>query len=315
MQTSYEMFLLAAEEMSFTKAANKAYVTQQCMSNHIKRLEELYGVPLFERSPKLTLTPAGRLLLRSLRQIEIIEKSTEKEITSIKNGASGTLTLGINTTRARILLPELFCAYHKAFPNVELSVVLDDAKRLLPLLLNGKIDLFLGVNCPSHELLKRRFVKNERIYMLATRRLLERYGTTCEYLPEKGTELSVQKIHLRDFPGLPFVGNNNDSTFNQLITRYLNSQNIQLRRICLISDYETQIRFCQKHLAALFCPEIVLEQVRQYNQYQKSDNQICIFSIDDLNDSLRIELVTHAKACNPEFAEKFALLLEQYLTG
>lgn len=345
MQTSYEMFLLAAEEMSFTKAANKAYVTQQCMSSHIKRLEDLYGVLLFERMPKLTLTPAGKLLLQSLLQIQIIEKSTEKGISSIKKGASGTLTLGINTTRARILLPELFGAYHEEFPNVELSVVLDDAKRLLPLLLNGKIDMFLGVNCPSHELLRRKFIKNEKIYMLATRRLLSRYGTPPEPSPAgtlygtadgaasgsaNGTidgsangrvyraaegEVYGRKIRLSDFPGLPFVGNNNNSTFNQLVTRYLNSRNIQLRLICLISDYETQLRFCKKHLAAAFCPEIVLEQIRQYNRYQASDEQICIFSIDDLEESLKIELVTHAKALLPEFMEKFALLLEEYMGG
>ena len=65
MQTSYEMFLLAAEETSFTKAANKAYITQQCLSSHIKRLEDYYGVSLFNRTPKLALTPVSYTHLAS----------------------------------------------------------------------------------------------------------------------------------------------------------------------------------------------------------------------------------------------------------
>ena len=104
MQTSYEMFLLAAEETSFTKAANKAYITQQCLSSHIKRLEDYYGVSLFNRTPKLALTPAGELLLQSLRQIEVIEKGIQNELMNTKEGRQGSLTLGINATRARILL-------------------------------------------------------------------------------------------------------------------------------------------------------------------------------------------------------------------
>ena len=40
MTTNQQMFLLAAEELSFTRAAARAYVSQQCLSDHIRRLEE-----------------------------------------------------------------------------------------------------------------------------------------------------------------------------------------------------------------------------------------------------------------------------------
>lgn len=38
MQTSYEMFLLAAKTLNFTKAASLAHITQQSFSEHIKKL-------------------------------------------------------------------------------------------------------------------------------------------------------------------------------------------------------------------------------------------------------------------------------------
>ncbi|UQT39393.1 LysR family transcriptional regulator [Acidaminococcus intestini] len=40
MQTSYEMFLLAAKTLNFTKAASLAHITQQSFSEHIKKLEK-----------------------------------------------------------------------------------------------------------------------------------------------------------------------------------------------------------------------------------------------------------------------------------
>lgn len=53
-----QYFVALAEEMNFTKAL-KLSITQQSLSGSIKRLEEEYGVELFQRKPYLKLTPAG----------------------------------------------------------------------------------------------------------------------------------------------------------------------------------------------------------------------------------------------------------------
>ena len=164
--------------------------------------------------------------------------------------------------------------------------------------------MFVGVNCPSHELLARKILKNERIYMIATRNLLARYGK----LPDIGTSTGERSIRLGDFPGLPFVGNNSNSTFNQLIERYLNNWNVQLNMIFFISDYETQLQFCARHLAAAFCPEIVLEKVAAFNRSREAAEQIQVF----LNDFLKIELVTHAQAHQPLYMREFISLFERF---
>ena len=52
-------FLTAAEEMSFTRAAQKLYISQQTLSGHIAKIEEEYGCKLFNRTPPLSLTPEG----------------------------------------------------------------------------------------------------------------------------------------------------------------------------------------------------------------------------------------------------------------
>ena len=60
-----EYFLAAAEEKNITRAAKKLYISQQSLSEHIAKLEDELGVPLFERTPNLKLTYAGEKHVRS----------------------------------------------------------------------------------------------------------------------------------------------------------------------------------------------------------------------------------------------------------
>ena len=58
-------FIVTAEEMNFTKAAKRLFISQQSLSNHIAKLEDYFGVQLFDRNTPLTLTDAGKAFLRA----------------------------------------------------------------------------------------------------------------------------------------------------------------------------------------------------------------------------------------------------------
>ena len=62
--TSLKCFAAAAEELNFTRAAKRLFISQQALSSHISKLEEYYGVRLFDRGIPMTLTDAGRALQR-----------------------------------------------------------------------------------------------------------------------------------------------------------------------------------------------------------------------------------------------------------
>ena len=64
-----EYFLVAAEELNFTKAARKLYISQQSLSNHIANLEKEFDVVLFNRTSPLTLTYAGQALQSRARAL------------------------------------------------------------------------------------------------------------------------------------------------------------------------------------------------------------------------------------------------------
>ena len=100
-----EYFLVAAEELNFTKAAKKLFISQQSLSNHISNMEKEFDVILFNRTTPLTLTYAGQALKAKARQMLELRDETYRELSDIKDFSVGQLTLGLSHTRGRVILP------------------------------------------------------------------------------------------------------------------------------------------------------------------------------------------------------------------
>ena len=304
-----KMFLLAVEEMNFTKAACRAFVTQQCLSAHIKKLEEEYDIKLFERTPNLRLTPAGKSLYLSMRQIQIAETAMIEKLAEIKAEMRGKIIFGINATRARILLPDLLTEYYQRFPQVKVSIVLNNMINMVSKLLNGKLDMFLGIDCMSNNEFRVLPLGHDEIFFIATETMLQKYAATPDIYDQT---VCSKEIDLLNFPGLPFA-DNDGSSFSTLVTKYLDSRNIHQEIVFSISDYETQIALCARDQLVLFCPKTILEKVIEHNKKISPDKPLRIFKLCGMKDSLRIELITHKNAYQPLFAKEFIRLLQDHI--
>ena len=307
MDTAHKMFLLAVEEMNFTRAAQRAFVTQQCLSINIKRLESQYGSALFDRSPKLTLTPSGAALYETLRQMRLIEDGLEKQMHEIREGSCGEIVLGMHPSRARIMLPGLLEEYSRKFPKVRVTAVLDDTKNLADKLLHGQLDLFLGIDCAANEHFDVIPVSHDTLYLIATEAFLQRWHAGEDPLILTGE----QALNLHQFPDMPFAGNASVSTTNQLIRRYLDSQNLCPNQIFSISDYEAQISLCARNLVAAFCPRLILEHVIDYNAAHPDAEPIQIFRLKDMEEKTRIEIIRPHQSYTPQYLHHFIEVLRR----
>ena len=84
-------FIVTAEEMNFTKGGKTTFISQQSLSNHIAKLEDYFGVQLFDRNTPLTLTDAGESLLKSARKILNVKQEAELELQDIRDFRSAVL--------------------------------------------------------------------------------------------------------------------------------------------------------------------------------------------------------------------------------
>ena len=66
-----------SKDLNMTRTAQRLYISQQTLSNHIHRLEQHYGCPLLYRKPTLSLTCAGEFVLSFAQVVGKEERNLE----------------------------------------------------------------------------------------------------------------------------------------------------------------------------------------------------------------------------------------------
>jgi DNA-binding transcriptional LysR family regulator len=114
-------FLALAEELSFTRAAERLHVSQPPLSLQIRQLEEEIGARLFSRtSRRVELTRAGHSFLKDARAIlERVDASVGRAA-AIDSGLAGRLDIGLSGSHFFGPLPELITAYAQKHPEVSM---------------------------------------------------------------------------------------------------------------------------------------------------------------------------------------------------
>lgn len=135
-------FLAVAETLHFGRAAKKLGMAQPPLSQQIRRLEELLGAPLFERTTRgVSLTPAGAVLReRALSGMARLADDLE-QTRRVARGEEGTLTVGYSGSAMFTELPMAIQAYRRAHPRVEVQLREMWTSQQLPALADGSIDV------------------------------------------------------------------------------------------------------------------------------------------------------------------------------
>ena len=174
-------FLAAAEELNITRAARRLYISQQALSNHLAALEEEVGARLFERSPRLALTPAGERMRKAAEEILDIHKVLLQEINDLQNECRGELKLGISFFHSLALMPRILPEFQRAHPLVELTLVESTAAAMEDALEAGQLDLALTLT-PLHRDCFAAIPLGEERLMLSVPHgvMLRRYGEEAD---------------------------------------------------------------------------------------------------------------------------------------
>jgi len=116
-------FVTAAEEGQLTRAAAKLQIAQPALSQAIAQLESELGVQLLERHARgVTLTPNGEAFLKKARVAVASEREARLAAESLSREATGVLEVGFIGPPPILSTPELFAAFTKAHPGVEISL-------------------------------------------------------------------------------------------------------------------------------------------------------------------------------------------------
>jgi DNA-binding transcriptional LysR family regulator len=136
-------FLTACETLNFTRAAEELCITQPAVSQHIRFLEESYGVALFSHEGKQTrLTEAGVALRDTMRQMAT-DESRLRERLALGAGAPAPVSFGVTMTVGEYAVAAPLAAYLRRHPQARVSVTLGNTSSLLERLDAGEIGFAL----------------------------------------------------------------------------------------------------------------------------------------------------------------------------
>jgi DNA-binding transcriptional LysR family regulator len=184
-------FVAVAEELSFTRAAERLHMAQPPLSQQIALLEKELGATLFDRSRRtIRLTAAGAALLPEARRLLADLDETTRMVRRVAEGAIGRLTVGFVPSAINGALPGLLRTFRTDHPAVDLTLREMAPDALLRAVHDRRLDLamlYLPIGEPDLA-----------VHPLAAEDLLLA-------LPDDHPAADAETVALADVAGQPFV--------------------------------------------------------------------------------------------------------------
>jgi DNA-binding transcriptional LysR family regulator len=163
-----QVFVAAAETLSFAGAAQRMHLTPAGVSFQIKQIEEHAGFPLFERAGKrAALTEAGKTLLGYAKQVLQSMHDAEQALAALKGIAGGEVTIGLVST-AKYLVPHMLARFQARYPGISIHLVERNRREIIDALLRGEVDIaVMGQPLPGGEIVAEPFAPHPSVIVVA----------------------------------------------------------------------------------------------------------------------------------------------------
>ena len=217
-------FVVIAEELNITKAAEKLNMSQPPLSSQIKVLEEELDTTLFIRGKRhLQLTESGKLLYRHAKEIISLANKTKEEIRAMGKGISGKISIGLVEGSAPNIAASWIDSFLKKYNKAEFSIIDGNSDELIQKLRSGLIDLAVITSPCDNTLLNSFKVGQERItaFMSKDHPLASLDGNTIDLIKLKGEPLIIPSRQ----------------SMNTLIYKWFKEINSEPKIICRMDNY------------------------------------------------------------------------------
>ena len=274
----YEVY----KERSFTKAAQNLYISQPSLSARIKKIEEIIGEPLFDRSTTpLQLTEVGKVYIEAAEDITQIEQRVENYINDLAGLKTGNLAVGASTLFAAYVVPSLITQFNQKFPDVHIQLIEGNTAELEEMLGSNALDFVIDnyhydsilynkeLYCEENILLAvpKHFAVNEELgmYQLSYKNIKNK-----NYLNQK-----YPAVPLGRFADLPFImltqGNDTRTRGDRLCRNVGFKPNIVLE----FNQQSTAYMASSTQLGATFISDILVSQLPTFENlvYYKLDGE------------------------------------------
>ncbi|MFC5711912.1 selenium metabolism-associated LysR family transcriptional regulator [Thalassorhabdus alkalitolerans] len=135
-------FVVLADQESFSKAADTLHISQSAVTKHLKALEQKLGVSLIDRD-HFTLTEEGKWVYEKASEWLTEWEDLKERCSQRGESWKKTFRIGASTTPGTYFLPKLCSVFIKAYPDIRLSLQVDDSETISSSLKKGDLDMAL----------------------------------------------------------------------------------------------------------------------------------------------------------------------------
>lgn len=282
-----KVFLMVANEKSFSRAAEKLLRTQPAVSLAIQKLESDLQEKLMDRSGKdLILTDAGRIVLEYARRFDNLESELENALAELRDNSSGRLIVGANESTTLYLLEHIE-QYRRLYPKVKVQVRRSLSSRIPAQLIDGDLELGLISYDPEDDRIVSHVIFTDHLAFVVSPQ--HRFASR--------NEVSITELGMETF-----IAHNVLSPYRAVVLREFQRHKVGLNMDVEMPTVETIRKLVQRNEGVAFLPRMCVQQEVKQGVLRE-------VKITELHVERKIRLVYPAKRALSHAARAFLELV------
>ncbi|HLR63922.1 MAG TPA: LysR family transcriptional regulator [Pseudogracilibacillus sp.] len=141
-QQECQMMIILDETRSITEASKRLYMSQPAITYKLQKIEKDIGTKLFSREKQgLIPTPQGELIIQFAKETIKNYSLTIERLKSLNEHISGTINLGVASTYAQYILPNIINDFQERYPDVNFKIYTGISSVIHDLMRDGKVHI------------------------------------------------------------------------------------------------------------------------------------------------------------------------------
>lgn len=261
-QYIYEVY----REQSFSRAAQKLYLSQPSLSLTIKRYETEIGVQIFDRSTTpVKPTEAGEVLIEYIQRLLTTEHEMQTYLEDYRELKTGNITLGAAHMFSSYLLPHLIARFLQLYPQININIAESDFLTLQKMTLDGEVDLLIESHAFDPALFQV-YPLFEEYILLAVPADDPAHGenaasvlTAKDILDNRHASPDWPCISLQQFQDHPFLMLEKGHDMNSRGLRFCRESGFEPKVFMYLNQLTTAYNLAAQHLGVAFVSDTVVK--------------------------------------------------------
>ena len=175
-----EAFVYVVKLKSFSKAAQRIYLTQPTISAHINSLEKELDTKLIERGTKYVYpTKPGSILYQYAVKMLNLREDAVCSVKNYNKELKGTLTICASTVPSQNILPKVIAAFREEYPHVTFNILRQDSELVVESISKGIADIgFCGTDTHNPDCVFESFIQDHLVIITPNTERFRQMRTT-----------------------------------------------------------------------------------------------------------------------------------------